>query len=229
MLVHKVCIHCSGFDHIIYLLRLWSYYFCWYCKSINYDITIKLWGFNVTSKSKFILVKNLVNMRALPNSTIVDHQDCGLQGLIFIDIYSSNGVFGNDHLLMMHLLTHCLWNWLKPKSAQRGCRLLCFSFLCWLELWWEEVKIIFHFTLRVQGLCKREWTIVQEEDAKRELQKMELLTKAQTNAAVTAEKARQLEDTKELQIQVLASVDYYHRPPSFSCLWPFWALCCGIL
>lgn len=49
---------------------------------------------------------------------------------------------------------------------------------------------------------------MQEEDAKRELQKMKLLTKAQTNAAVTAEKARQLEGTKELQIQVLASIDF---------------------
>lgn len=62
---------------------------------------------------------------------------------------------------------------------------------------------------------------VQEEEAKRELLKMELLTKAQTNAAVTAEKARQLQDTKELQIQVLTSVDYHHKPPSFSCVRPF--------
>jgi hypothetical protein len=53
---------------------------------------------------------------------------------------------------------------------------------------------------------------VQEEEAKRELEKMELLTQARTNAAVTAEKARHLEDTKELQIQVLAFIDYYHRP-----------------
>lgn len=56
---------------------------------------------------------------------------------------------------------------------------------------------------------------MQEEDAKRELQKMELLTKATTNAAVTAEKARQLEDTKELQIQVLA-LDHFERFNSYA-------------
>ena len=53
-------------------------------------------------------------------------------------------------------------------------------------------------------------SFVQEEEAKRELQKMELLTQARTNAAVTAEKARHLEDTKELQIKVFAYIDYYN-------------------
>lgn len=52
---------------------------------------------------------------------------------------------------------------------------------------------------------------MQEEEGKRELEKMELLTQARTNAAVTAEKARHLEDTKELQIQVLPVFDLYHR------------------
>lgn len=46
---------------------------------------------------------------------------------------------------------------------------------------------------------------VQEEEARREMEKMELLTQARTSAAVTMEKARQLEGTKDLQIQVILS------------------------
>lgn len=46
---------------------------------------------------------------------------------------------------------------------------------------------------------------VQEEEARREIEKMELLTQARTSAAVTMEKARQLEGTKDLQIQVILS------------------------
>jgi len=42
----------------------------------------------------------------------------------------------------------------------------------------------------------------QEEHAISELEKMELLTQARTTAAVTLEKAKHLEDTKDLQIQV---------------------------
>lgn len=49
---------------------------------------------------------------------------------------------------------------------------------------------------------------VQEEEARRELEKMELLTQARTSAAVTMEKARQLEGTKDLQIQVILSFTY---------------------
>jgi hypothetical protein len=42
----------------------------------------------------------------------------------------------------------------------------------------------------------------KEEHAISELEKMELLTQARTTAAVTLEKAKHLEDTKDLQIQV---------------------------
>jgi hypothetical protein len=42
----------------------------------------------------------------------------------------------------------------------------------------------------------------KEEHAISELEKMELLTQARTTAAVTLEKAKRLEDTKDLQIQV---------------------------
>lgn len=44
---------------------------------------------------------------------------------------------------------------------------------------------------------------VQDEEVKRELETLELITQARVNAAVASEKAMQLKDTKELQLQVL--------------------------
>ncbi|KAG0581543.1 hypothetical protein KC19_4G259800 [Ceratodon purpureus] len=66
--------------------------------------------------------------------------------------------------------------------------------------WEEQARQQLHAAEeRLRNELKR-----KEEEAKRELEKMELLTQARTNAAVTAEKARHLEDTKELQMQVEA-------------------------